>query len=241
MKGPLFPPLLTGVEAPVGADPFGEAVAMAHAGCEAGAFHWSVEGAMARAALVLAPEVPLSRATVMTMALGSGLADALGALGPAETAVQFRWPGEVLVNGAACGRLRADAAPRGTTGIPDWLVVGFDLFFARSGIGAPGDRPDLTSLSEEGCGDLAPGDLLESVARHTLVRINAWEEEGPRALHADWSGRLVGIGEAADAAGRRGVFLGLDEEGAMLMRCDGAEAQVAAIPLAILFDAEGRA
>lgn len=229
-----FPPLLTGVAAPKGMDPFAKAVSMAAMGCDAGTLVWEASPAGLRAALVFAPEAPLTRSLAMVFAVGSGLADALGALGPPELAVQYRWPGELRVNGARCGRLRAAAAACGADETPDWLVVGVEIAFALGGATPPGATPDATALMEEGCGEITPEGLLESWARHSLVWVHRWEEEGMRPLHRDWTGRLVGVGGPVAAFGRDGVFVGMDEDGGMLLRRD--DGRVETIPLATILE-----
>ncbi len=236
MTAVTFPPLLRGIEAPRGADPFAKAVSLAAMGCDAGALVWEASPAGLRAALVFAPEVSLAKSMAMVFAAGSGLADALGALGPPELAVQYRWPGELRVNGARCGRLRADAGPL-EDGVPQWLVVGVEIAFALDGAQQPGAAPDATALMEEGCGEITPHGLLESWARHALVWINRWEEEGMRPLHRDWTGRLTGVGGPVSAFGRAGVFMGMDEDGGMLLR--RADGGVETIPLAVIL--EGKA
>ena len=169
---------------------------------------------------MLAPEVALEYAMAMLPACGVGLASALGALGPAETAVELEWAGGVRVNGAACGRLRAAASTRDPTAVPDWLVVGIEVPWRLDG--DPGLTPERTALAEEGCADLAPTGLLESWSRHTLVWIDRWSDEGARPLHEAWRGLVPGVGGpvALPIEGREveGVFVGLDERFGMVLR-----------------------
>ena len=89
-----------------------------------------------------------------------------------------------------------------------------------------GETPDETSLFQEGCGDVGPVQLLESWARHTLVWIHLWSDDGPAPLHAEWTGMSYGIGHGitTDVSGDTvtGKFLGTDEDFGMLIRTDGA-------------------
>ena len=157
----------------------------------------------------------------MVFAAALGISDALGALGPPETAVHFLWPATILLNAAEAGRIRAAAASGED---PDWLVVGLELALAAPQGQEPGRDPSRTTLAEEGCGEIAAVALLESWSRHTLVWINRWLEDGMAPLHADWRARARGIGEEivepfAPEPGR-GVFMGIDETGNMLLRQD---------------------
>ncbi len=219
MTEPAFPPLMSGQRVEGGIDPFGKACAMAALGCDAGLVVYNITANRLMAALVMAPEVPLERAMAMLPACGVGFQNALGALGPPEVAVHLDWDGGILVNAAKCGRLRAMAGGADPGAEPGWLVVGLEVPLMQTGQ-RPGDRPDETTLYDEGCAEVDPTGLLESWARHTLVWINRWEEDGPRALHAEWRGLAHGIGEDRTQNGLSGTYLGVDENFGMLLRED---------------------
>jgi len=216
---PAFPPLMSGHPVDAGIDPFEKACAMAALGCDAGLIVHNIAANRLAAALVMAPEVPLEQAMAMLPLCGVGFQNALGALGPPEVAVHLEWAGGLRVNGASCGRMRAMASTPDATALPDWLVVGLEVPLLSVGH-APGERPDETALYDEGCADVDATELLEAWARHTLAWITRWEEDGPRALHADWRGLAHGIGEDITCSGRTGTFLGVDENFGMLLRDD---------------------
>jgi biotin-(acetyl-CoA carboxylase) ligase len=223
---PVFPPLLTGCAAPEGANPVELACAMARAGCDGGTIVHSVQADMLRAAVVFAPEVPLERAVAMLPVCGVGLQNALGALAPPEVAVQFGWDGALYVNGGRCGGLSLLASGVDPTVVPDWLVVGLALPLLMTG--RPGDHPEATALYEESCADVGASDLLEAWARHMLVWIETWESEGTRPVHAEWTGMIVGLGDAASVAGETGRAIGLDEDFGLLLE---TETGTRAVPL----------
>lgn len=215
--GPQFPPLLSGHAVTGATHPFDTACAMAAEGCDAGLIVHNITADRLMAALVMAPEVPLEEAMAMLPACGVGFQNALGALAPPEVAVHLDWDGGLRVNGASCGRLRVAAGGADPAATPGWLVVGLDLALMQL-VESPGDTPDRTALYEEGCGDVDPVSLLEAWARHTLVWIARWEDEGPRALHAEWRGLAQGIGAEITQAGLSGTFLGVDDRFGMLLR-----------------------
>ena len=219
---PNFPPLFSGVEVAGGTDPFAKACAEAALGCDAGTIVYNIAVDRLAAAIVFAPEVTLEDAMAMLPACGVGFQNALGALAPPEVAVHLTWQGGILVNGAACGRLRVAAATADPAAVPDWLAVGLEVRLIPDDPDAPGAEPDLTSLFEEGCVEVAPARLLESWARHTLVWINRWAEEGVRPLHAEWRGLAQDMGEeiALDRGGAEmhGIFVGIDERFGLLLR-----------------------
>lgn len=209
MTAPVFPPLLTGV-ATVD-DPLAVAVAMASDGCDAGTIVYNLGGNDLRAAIVFAPEVPLAQAMAMLPACGIGFQNALGAVAPPEVAVHLDWGGAIRLNGAVCGALTPCASDRDPAKVPDWLVIGLHLQLWPAS-DDPGDTPDVTALYAEGCADVDPVHLLESWARHTLVWINRWDDEGAKPLHGELQGLMHGLGQ--------GDFIGLDADFGQLRRRD---------------------
>ncbi len=235
-REPTFPPLLWGERVAPGVDPMAKAVAASAAGVDAGGVFWAPDPTRLRAALVLAPEEPLAEAMAMVLVAQNGFSDALGALAPPEVAVTWDWPDGLRVNGARAGGLFADSDARDPAATPSWLVLGLEVAFVPEP-GDPGDRPDVTALYEEGCVALTPTDLLESWSRHMLVWLNRWRDDGLRPVHDAWIGRAENVGEEialelADGP-RRGLFVGLDEAGALLLKTGE---RTAAIPLTALLD-----
>ena len=217
MSGLTLPPLMS-AEPAIG-DPAEQACLRAMQGCDAGLMCWRVTPDAVEAALVFAPEVPLAQAMVMHPLCGVGFQNALGALAPPEVAVHLGWDGTIYVNGARCGALRAFAEGRDPDAQPDWLVIALSVRLLPPP-GTPGDRPDETALSEEGCVDVPPTGLLEAWARHTLNWIGRWEAEGNKPLHQEWRGLARDMGEVITQNGLTGTFLGTDEGFGMLLRDD---------------------
>ncbi|MFY1707946.1 DUF4444 domain-containing protein [Tritonibacter scottomollicae] len=213
-----FPPLMTGEAAGPGQDPFDLARQKAELGVDAGLVVYDLGADTLRAALVLAPEVPLAQAMAMLPTCGVGFQNALGALAPPEVAVHLDWEGGLRVNGARCGSLRIAASTDDPAAQPDWLVVALELPLWPQGDG--GETPDQTALYAEGCAEVTAPRLLESWTRHCLHWINRWDEGDLKALHAEWQGLAHGIGEDRQQAGLNGTFLGVDADFGMLLRDD---------------------
>jgi len=233
-----LPPLLTARPLPPGQDPMAEACAAAARGCDAGLVFTVPDPDRVRVAVVLAPETPLGQAMAALPACAVALQNALGALCPPEMAVHLDWSGAVMVNGAACGRLRAAAPVTDPAALPDWLVIGAELVLLPPDPENPGNTPDRTALCLEGGGDVDPRALVESWSRHMLMWISRLDDaEGRALLHRHWTAlgwRLneVVAAPAADPGLAEGTFLGLDEDFGMLLR--GADGTVRLFPLTSL-------
>ncbi len=210
-----FPPLFSGLE--VQADPFATACAQAAQGCDPGLVVYSPGADRLRGAIVFAPEVPLADAMVMLSVCGIGFQNALGVLAPPEVGVHLDWHGGIRVNGASCGTLRVAASTTDPQVEPEWLVIGLDLTLWPLS-DDPGATPDQTSLYAEGCAEVEPDRLLEAWVRHTLVGINRFGEGDMAGIHREWAGLVYGIGENIEMAGKKGVFLGVDERFGMLLK-----------------------
>jgi biotin-(acetyl-CoA carboxylase) ligase len=221
MTEPSFPPLLSGQAVDGQVDPFEKACALAALGCDGGVVVHNVSVNELRAAIVFAPEVVLQDAMAMLPVCGVGFQNALGALAPPEVAVHLQWDGGILVNGASCGAFRVAASGDDPDAVPDWLVVGVQVPLWDLGEDA-GAMPDQTSLYAEGCAEVDATQLLESWAKHMLVWINRWSDEGTKPVHTEWLGLVHGVGEVTELYGQSGTFLGVDERFGMLLR-DGDE------------------
>ena len=225
-----FPPLMTGLKVGGSTDPLDIARKVAVAGCDAGLVAYNLAADRIGAAVVLAPEVPLSRAMAMLPLAAVAFQNALGQLAPEKVPVFLEWSGGFRINGGLCGGVRVVASTDDPNAVPDWMVVGFELPLIR----LDGDTdPDRTALYEEGCGDVDPAALVEDWARHTLKWIATWEEDGPRPLHEVWSGLAHGLGGEIEVGGYRGTFLGVDEDLGLLLK-QGEDTRL--FPLTVLLE-----
>jgi biotin-(acetyl-CoA carboxylase) ligase len=232
LPDPQFPPLLEGHAVKAPQRPFDHAVRQVRRGrLGAGDVVWSRNTARAELAVVLEPDVALERALQMGPLLMVALVDCLGALCPPKVAIQHRWPGTLLLNGAAAGGVRL-GAPRGAlSDVPPWLVIEAGLQIA-----APREeRQDWseTSLSEEAGSELDRTAILQSLAAHFLTWLNIWTDDGFRPVHDQWLFRTDGRESplavpAASGEVVEGLVLGLDESGSLLLKSQ--EGKVMCLP-----------
>ena len=145
---------------------------------------------LAEFAVVLEPEEPLRTARRAFYAGMAAMADALGAHAPPEKTIEIEWPGTVHVDGGLVGggQLAWSDGPEDTP--PAWLVFGGMIRTVSMAEGEPGLRPLSAALADEGFDDLGAARLVESIARHLMVQVDAWQELGFAAVARDYLARL---------------------------------------------------
>jgi hypothetical protein len=146
---------------------------------------------LAEFALVLEPEETLRTARRVFYAGMSALADALAAHAPPEKPISFEWPDAIRVDGGLVGGGRlAWPAAAGEGEIPSWLVFGATIRTVAMGEDEARGRALGTALEEEGFDDIGSGRLVESFARHFMVALDAWHEQGFGEIAKNYLARL---------------------------------------------------
>jgi hypothetical protein len=165
---------------------------------------------LAEFAVVLEPDEPLRQARRALYVGLAALADALAVHAPPEKPISFDWPATIRIDGGLVGGARlAWPANADEDAVPAWLVFGGMIRTAAMGGQEPGQHPLATALDEEGFVDLGSGRLLESFARHLMVAIDTWQQEGFDELARSYLSRL---------ACEPGVQGSLDENADLLLR-----------------------
>ncbi len=236
---PQFPPLLHGIGVDHGTHPMLVAARLAHrAKNGAGDVIWSRSKARTELAIIVEPEVTLARAQQMAPLSMLAMGDALGVLCPPQVSVLFRWPGDIVINGAKAGEVKL-AAPRcPPEEVPRWLVIGMSLQLMHDNhTSEPGEDLERTCLLEEGVGaEVSPSDIIQMIASYWMAGLNAWSDSGAAAYHQRWLFRAAGREEETPfetAAGTRhvGKVLGLDEHAGLVLAPSGEHAGTRAVPL----------
>jgi biotin-(acetyl-CoA carboxylase) ligase len=164
---------------------------------------------MAEFAVVLEPDEPLRAARRALYAGMNAMADALIAHAPPEKPIVIDWPDALRVDGGLVGGGRL-AWPKGADedGVPDWLVFG-GMIRTVSMTEEAGLHPLETTLDQEGFEEHGASALVESFARHLMVAIDAWEQDGFSAVMKEYLPRL---------SPEKGARRELDENGDLLVR-----------------------
>lgn len=225
MPDPTFPPLLTGhgVKSPTGH--FEHAVSGAASGTfGAGDCIWSRNTQRFDCAIVLEPDVPLSRAKEMLHVAMVAFGDAFGVLAPPEVGLMYRWPGMLRINSGRIGEVRLAVSPgQDRNGCPDWMVLDIGVQMAGDTDNlSPGDNLGETNFYEEGCVDITRTELIESYSRHFLTWLHTWKEEGFAPIHQAWTERAEDRNREMPLVYNNetltGTFLGLDDTGNLLLK-----------------------
>jgi hypothetical protein len=140
---------------------------------------------------VLEPEEPLRIARRALYAGLNALADALAVHAPPEKPIGFDWPDAIRIDGGLVGGGRlAWPARADEDAPPPWLVFGAMIRTAAMGGEEPGLHPLAAALEAEGF-DFGSGRLVESFARHLMVAIDAWQEDGFSEVAKNFLSRLT--------------------------------------------------
>ena len=216
LDDPQFPPLLTGHAAGKAEAP----LVAAYKGIQEGKFGagdlvWSRNLDRAVVAIILEPDVSLDVAVEMIPVSMVACGDCLGVLTPPQVGVTFHWPGTIRVNNGRVGGVRAaiDIGTGSPEQNPDWMIIETDIRLKHSQRHfEPGQEPDITALTEEGCPDLTRTEFIESYSRHFLTWLNNWQEDGFKPVHDSWIFRTEDLNQEIEFSSgdntHRELFLG---------------------------------
>jgi hypothetical protein len=164
---------------------------------------------LAEFALVLEPEEPLRTARRALYAGLTALADALAVYAPPKKQISFDWPDAIRIDGGLVGGARL-AWPAGAdeNRPPPWLIFGAMIRTVAMGEQEPGLHPFAAALDAEGF-DVGSGRLLESFARHLMIVVDTWQQDGFTEVASSYLSRV-----ASEVDVRRDI----DDNGDLLVR-----------------------
>lgn len=161
-------------------------------------------------------EVPLAELSLLTLAVGAGVAEAVEL--SANVKAQIKWPNDVWVDGRKIAGILVEAASLGERALP--VVIGIGLNVNRDAFPAELETP-ATSLKLAGGAPVARAQALAVL----LARVEHWVDRfaaGERsALIALVNERLALRGEQARCDELEGVVAGVAPSGALQLRVAG--------------------
>lgn len=130
-----------------------------------------------------------------------------------DVKVELKWPNDVLVNG---GKISGILLEKGSG---DYFVIGIGVNIAASPKGNVAAYP-LISLREAGIDTDRVTFLKNYVAIWDKTR-DTWDKEGFEPLRQMWLANVKGLGEGINVTdekeAKKGIFSGVDEDGALLL------------------------
>jgi BirA family transcriptional regulator, biotin operon repressor / biotin---[acetyl-CoA-carboxylase] ligase len=214
-----------------------EAKARARDGAEDGTIVWAREQTAGRGrdgrhwvsprgnlyfSLILRPECAPAQGAQISFVAALGVGTALASVVPPLVRVQYKWPNDVLLDGAKVAGILLETESAGADALA-WLIVGVGINLANHPDNTPYPATDLRTRT----GDVVtPEEMLGAFGRHFLTWTNTWLEDGFAPVRAAWREWAKGIGETIRVRlpneELTGVFADLDDDGALLLDVAGA-------------------
>ncbi|MBS0471400.1 MAG: biotin--[acetyl-CoA-carboxylase] ligase [Proteobacteria bacterium] len=169
------------------------------------------------ATLMLRPNRPAGECAQLSFAAAIAACDMLQAFAP-DTPMRVKWPNDILAGGRKITGILLESASQGGP-MPAWLAIGIGVNLATH---PDGTETPATSLAALGATVPSAEDALLSLAAHFAQWYEAWEKQGFAALRDAWLARAEGLGGRIRARlateETSGVFEGIDETGALMLR-----------------------
>ena len=168
--------------------------------------------------ILLRPDEQVARSGAWPLLIGLAVTDALQPLLPDPSALQLKWPNDVLLHGRKIGGILIDIAAD-AQGRLRWLVIGCGVNLAT----APA-LPDRATACLRDAGITPPAP--EDFARTLLAALTYWMDRYATSalpeIHAAWLARAHPPGTALRVTyggnTLEGHFAGLSPEGFLLLR-----------------------
>ena len=182
--------------------------------------HWEDEpGASLLFSVVARSSLPIAQRPLLSFAAAVAIADALAEV--AGVATRLKWPNDVLVSGRKIAGILLES--RGE----DLVIIGIGVNVAQSRFAAE-LAGVATSIALERGRTMPRDELLEALLRH----FDAWrarlEHDGFGPVRERWLALADTMGRRVRVEGQTGLAVGLDDDGALLLREGGRTHRVVA-------------
>jgi BirA family biotin operon repressor/biotin-[acetyl-CoA-carboxylase] ligase len=178
---------------------------------------WQSPAGNLAATLFLRPEKPAGECAQLSFVAALAASDVVSRLAPTAE-VRVKWPNDVLVDNRKIAGILLESASSGGERL-EWLAVGIGINLSHFPLDT--DFP-ATSLSTLGHGEVAPRDACARLAVAWSEWYDVWRVHGFAQVRDVWLSRAARLGErirARLASGEAsGVFEGIDENGALILR-----------------------
>ncbi len=178
---------------------------------------------------ILRPSAPPAVAAQLSLVAAVAMADALVELLPDSARIEQKWPNDVLVDGKKIAGILLESSGAAVDRV-DWVVVGCGLNVAV----APDETTlPATCLVDAGAASTDRKAILMALLDSLHRRRGEWETAGITPVRRAWLTRARGLGQEITVRlpnhEFKGQFLGMDDNGALIVRLpDGSENAVTA-------------
>ena len=168
------------------------------------------------ATLLLSPGKPASECAQLSFVSALAVLDTIASFTP-DAEVKVKWPNDVLANGRKIAGILLESASQGAD--PVFLAIGIGMNLKTH----PSDTEfPATSLASLGLAAPLPRHALLELAGPFAKWYDIWRADGFSPIRDAWLARAAGLGTRIRARltneETMGVFEGIDETGALLLR-----------------------
>lgn len=167
--------------------------------------------------MVLRPTSAPGPAAQLGFAAALALGDAIRGLGGRNTPVAYKWPNDVLLDGAKVAGILPETS--GSSESVDWLVIGLGV----NVLSAPGETSyAATSIKDWGLTQVGVEALLAAFVGGLAEWYERWQDEGFGPLRAAWKSHAHGLNspiqvKLSENQVLSGRFVDLDLDGALVL------------------------
>jgi BirA family biotin operon repressor/biotin-[acetyl-CoA-carboxylase] ligase len=166
--------------------------------------------------LLLNPQRPVAECAQLSFVSAVAASDVVAHYAP-EAEVKVKWPNDVLTNGRKISGILLESASAGAA--PYFLAIGVGINLAHF---PPDTEFPATSLAALGVSPPPGIDVLTQLATHFAKWYEIWRQQGFASVRDAWLARAANLGGPIRArltkGAMSGVFEGIDETGALLLR-----------------------
>jgi len=169
------------------------------------------------ATLLIAPGKPASECAQLSFVTAIAAADAASSFAPSAD-IKVKWPNDILANAKKLSGILLESASGGD-GALVYLAIGIGMNLAHF---PPDTEFPATSLAAIGASVPSPSAALGQLAAHFAKWYDIWMTSGFAPIQDAWLARAAGLGTRIRARltheETSGVFEGIDETGALILR-----------------------
>lgn len=178
---------------------------------------WETPSGNLAATLLLRPNRSPSEAAQLSFVAALAAADTVASFAPSSR-IQVKWPNDILAGARKIAGILLESASAGS-GPLEWLAVGIGINLAHHP-----DGTEFPATSLAGLGERVPAahDALANLASNWAKWYERWNAQGFSPIRDAWLARAANLGSRIRARLQTeetsGVFEGIDDQGALILR-----------------------